>query len=154
MDWSNNGASAPGPSLSGTSRPELLSAKKVEFKLASLTGFCRNSYASWLFPFPASRRTENRVDDFHVGERIFKRNGNFRVFTDGARERIALNGVLIAGRNFFDLELSTINPHSIGDRDLRRPAIRCVKRNFDGQPPCRCFLEFPCAESNSSACHK
>src|ERR1051326_4582723 len=76
MDWSNNGASAPGPSLSGTSRPELLSAKKVEFKLASLTGFCRNSYDSWLFPFPASQRTENLVDNFHVGKPIFKGNGN------------------------------------------------------------------------------
>ena len=53
----------------------------------------------WLLPLIRCCRAKDGVDDGHVLDGIFERDGDFGVFANGFGESISLDGVLVARRD-------------------------------------------------------
>ena len=76
-------------------------------------------------------RPEDGFDDGHVGDGFFERDRNLAAFEDCARERVALHGVLIGGREFLDLDSAAEEFAGFIDEDAGGTIVRSVEGNLD-----------------------
>src|ERR1017187_4959304 len=81
-------------------------------------------------PAPGLRREEHRVDDGRGFGGIFQRHRDLAALANGAREQVALDGVLVAGRQLLDGESAAVEVAAIVDKHARSPSGRGVEGNL------------------------
>src|ERR1039457_4688619 len=80
-------------------------------------------------PAPGLRREEHRGDDGPGFGGIFQRPRDLAALANGAREQVALDGVLVAGRQLFDGESAAVEVAAIVDK-------RSEEHTSELQSPC------------------
>src|SRR5262245_26687836 len=86
------------------------------------------------FPCSSTGRSEDRFDDRHVIDGVLQRHGLLPSFSDCQRKQIALYCVLIADREFQDLDSLAEQAGSVVDKDPAGPFWRSVERDLNLNP--------------------
>src|SRR5208282_5046138 len=82
-------------------------------------------------PFAGDCGVEDGIDDGHVRDGVFDRDGNLRVFEDGPGEGVALQCVLVAGREGFGGDSAAGKIARGVDENASGTIWRRVDRDFD-----------------------